>query len=85
MKAKPVIGDTVRIKWEDSWSNQSYCYTQKEIQAEKPKILESRGILCRNDKMGMTLAIEVEVDEPYRFRHVQHIPRAMIRKIKIQR
>lgn len=80
---KSKLPGLTQVVWEDSWSNHSYNYTEEEIQKETPKVLVSCGFVCRDDKSGITLALEVDDCNSKRsFRHVQHIPRAMIRSVK---
>lgn len=77
MKLK--LGDPVRIDWEDAWSNSNAYFTFKNIKEEKPYIGHAVGELIQNDRSGMTVAIECFGN---RHRHIEHIPRSLIRKVK---
>jgi hypothetical protein len=73
---KPIV----RVDWEDAWSSTGD-YNQDDIDLHEPLICHSAGFLVRDDKSGVTLAVEIfdESDDP--FRKVQHIPRGMVRKV----
>ena len=83
---KIVFGETiVKIDWEDAWSNTDY-WTIAEIKDRPTYDMILVGIVIRNDKTGITVARERLPnlsDGEMRFRDIQHIPRAMIRKVKI--
>ncbi len=83
---KIILGETVAvITWEDSWGNGDYC-TIPEMAETGPYIIDLAGIVIRNDKKGMAVAAEILpplVNGEKRFRTVQFVPRAMIRKVKV--
>ena len=69
------------VIWEDAWSNGMKYFSVKDIAEEGPCIGTSVGTVIRDNKAGITLAREYFGEGEYR--SVQHIPRAMIRKVKI--
>ena len=80
---KIILGQTiVEILWEDAWSDPGY-YTIDELSRERPYHIESVGIVLRNDKSGITTARERMANG--RYRTIQHIARAMIRKVEVLR
>lgn len=81
MKTK--IGDIVDITWEDAWASGEY-FTLEQIKKEKPYIGHTVGIVIRHDKTGTTLAQEFGFGaRTADYRRVHHIPKAMVRKIKV--
>ena len=78
---KIILGETiVRVLWEDAWSDPAYT-TLDEISREGPYMIETVGYVIRNNKNGITTARERITST--RFRNVQHVSRAMIRKVDI--
>lgn len=73
------LGKVVRIHWEDAWSSGDY-YTSKDIHEQGPFEGISVGICIRDNKSGVSIAREKFGE---RYRTVQHIPRAMIRKVVV--
>lgn len=77
------LGKTVvQILWEDAWTDPSY-FTLETIAKEGPYTCTSVGVCLRNNKAGISICRERFADD--KFRNIQHIPRAMIRKVEILR
>ncbi len=75
------LGKTiVRILWEDAWSDPGY-NTVDEVSREGPYHIESIGFVLRNNKAGITTSRERMANG--RYRTIQHIPRAMVRKVDV--
>ena len=75
------IKKSVIITWEDAWSNNKAYFNPKSIIEEGPCMVTSIGFVIRDNKAGISLAHEDFGSDEYR--SIQHIPRAMIRKIRI--
>lgn len=87
MAAKNNLHKYVRVVWEDAWNGNGGYYSDKDIHEQTPLILECSGYCIRDNKGGISLATTRPVSENGRieYRHVQHIPRAMVRKVSVLR
>jgi hypothetical protein len=82
MKVK--LGDIVDITWEDAWADSKNYYTVESIKDEKPYIGHTIGKVIRHDKHGTTIAQEYGFGERAPdYRRIHHVPRSMVRKIKV--
>lgn len=81
MKKLPKIA---QVDWDDAWSNSLRSYRDEDLRSEVPARLHSVGYLIRNDKNGVCLAMERELDDGIS-RHVCFIPRGIVRKVTIKR
>ena len=85
-KKEVKLGDIVDITWEDAWADSQNYYTVDSINSESPYIGHTVGKVIRHNKYGTTIAQEYgfgsRVDD---FRRVHHVPKAMVRKIKVLR
>ncbi len=77
-----LLEKNVLVTWEDAWSDSDNYYRLDSIAKEKPFICHSIGHVIQHDRSGITLAMEFFNK---RYRKVQHIPRQMVRKVKVLR
>lgn len=77
------VGKNVSVVWEDAWANSGNYYTPEDIGEEQPLVVEILGRCIRENKDGITLAMEILPDG--RFRHAFHVPRGMVRKVRVLR
>jgi hypothetical protein len=77
------LGKNVQVTWEDAWSNDRDYFTKESVLDEQPFIMEVVGRVIRDNTDGLTVARECLQDG--RHRSIQHIPRAMVRKVKVLR
>lgn len=87
--AKSNLNKYVVVTWEDAWHNGHGYMSSERIHKETPLILESIGYCIRDNKdgvsMGSTIPTDTEGGITVEYRHVQHIPRAMVRKVRVLR
>ena len=78
------IGDFVDVTWEDAWADGANYYSLKSISNEAPYIGHTCGKVIRHDRSGTTIAQQFGFgDRVMEFRRIHHIPKAMVRKIKV--
>ncbi len=80
MKKVELGKSIVRVLWEDAWSDPGYS-TVDEISRETPYHIESIGYILRDNKDGITTARERMANG--KFRTIQHVARAMVRKVDV--
>jgi hypothetical protein len=78
------VGKVLQIDWEDAWSNGDM-WTKAEVEKTKPLIMILYGYCLRDDKSGITVAMERRHTGDDKYRIVWHVPRAMIRKVRVLR
>lgn len=84
--AKSRVGKALKIEWEDAWTN-SMSWTQAEIddpkgQPSNPLIMTLYGYCIKDDKIGITVTMETH-PRGNDYRIIWHVPKGMIRKVKI--
>ena len=88
MAAKTNLNKYVRVLWEDAWNGNGSYFTADSVSRATPLLLECSGYCIRDNKDGISMASTVPIDGNYgppEYRHVQHIPRAMVRKVSVLR
>jgi len=80
MKSYPYV----LVEWDDAHSATDDVYTIDGIDDHQPMQMRSRGLLLRDDDVGLTLSSEDYQDngEQY-FRGHQFIPRGMVRQVTV--
>ena len=71
----------VEITWKDSWTNSGGKWSSEDLRREPNFILTSAGYLIHRDKRGINIAGEYRKEDKMG-RHVQHIPAAMVLRVK---
>lgn len=71
----------VEVIWRDSWSSNNTKWKAEDLQREPDFILKSIGYLLHQDKRGVNIAGEYR-EEDKAGRQIQHIPKALVIKIR---
>jgi hypothetical protein len=89
-KRASLIGKSVEILWEDAWTDAGIEYTKAEVEAEEPLLCRVLGIVVKDTREGVTVAQaqfqhrgDLAADRGYR--QIWHLPRGMVRKVKVLR
>ena len=72
---------TVEVIWKDSRTNSTGKWSREDLKHEPDFILTSAGYLMHRNKRGINIASEYRKEDKLG-RHVQHIPAAMVLKVK---
>lgn len=83
MAKRSLVGQVVQMTWEDAWANDGY-WNDEEFKSSRPYIIEQYGLVVQDDASGITTTAErMPKDARGQYRHVHHVPRGMIRKIRV--
>lgn len=77
----PMMPKIVEVTWRDSWTNTNQKWRAEDFKNEPDFILNSVGYLVHQDKRGVNIVGEYRQEDKCG-RQAQHIPKAMILKIR---
>jgi len=70
---------SIDVIWEDAWHSDGV-WAIKELKERGPFLVRCSGFLIYEDKNNLVIASEYRIDREDSWRHVQSIPKSLIRQ-----